>query len=150
MRIFHILCRKAEESRRIFLWMSKYASVRNGWKVLNYVCIIHNVIVPSFPRPWMPYKQNENTVSGIKKKRIGCKSKVIPLLGWLLWWAGLTSLNAFVVCTKWATSFTGKLPNTSPHLIPTPCESWLSPIDCLFPFATGILSWPGGLFLLCV
>lgn len=37
--------------------------------------------------------------------------------------------------------------STSPHLFPTLYESLLVPKDGLFPFETGILSWPGVVFL---
>ena len=120
--------------------------MRNGWKVLNYIWVILNVIVPSPPRPHMHYKWIGKTMRGIKKKSNGCQSEVTALLCLLLWWAGLSSLNASVACSEQATSFTKNSQSTSPHLMPMPYESWLSPNDCLFPFETAILSWPGGFF----
>ena len=65
------------------------------------------------------------------------------LLRLLLWWAGLSSLNAFVVCSEKTTSFTRKLTKQQPSPYPN-SETWRRPKDCLFLFETGILSWSGG------
>lgn len=127
--------------------MSKYMSVRNRWKVLNYICIIFAVIVLSAPRLWMPYKWIEKTMRGIKKKNQWLLILNGATGAWCSGGQGCHLQMLFGHAHSEQAPSSANSQSTSPHLTPKLYESQLSSKDCLFPFEIGIPSWPGGFFL---